>query len=101
MFQPCTISELKHALRHPFASPGGYTLAFHTADGEQLCRECVKANFRAVVGEKLNPSWREQWRIEWIDVRWEGPDEYCAHCNRALPSEYGDPDEQPATKDPE
>jgi hypothetical protein len=95
MGNPCTIAELKHALRNPFAFPGGYTLAFYCWDGERLCPKCVRAEFKQVVREKATPLPRSyhQWRVDYIDVHWEGPPDFCAHCNVELPSEYGDPDQ--------
>jgi hypothetical protein len=95
MHRTCTIAELKEALRRPFTFPGGYTLGFWCSDGERLCPACIRENFRLVVGEKFRPHIRDQWRVEWIDVHWEGPDDYCSHCGKALPSEYGDPNPEP------
>lgn len=93
-----TASEIKNFLRQPYAWPGGYTLTAYCVDGEPLCPACVKANLRAIMEETVKPC-DPSWRIMMIDVHWEGPDEYCAHCNAVLPSEYGDPDEAEADDD--
>jgi len=35
---------------------------------------------------------RDGFRYETVFIYWEGSDLYCAACNVAIPSEYGDPD---------
>jgi hypothetical protein len=90
MREPCSILDLKQALRNPVIY-GGYTLAFWTGDGERLCSRCIRENFRQVLEAKAGYDPSPEWRVDWIDVHWEGPDDQCAHCGKDLPSEYGDP----------
>ena len=33
------------------------------------------------------------WRIDFLSIHYEGPDEFCEHCGIGIPSAYGDPDE--------
>lgn len=87
-----TTKPVKEALRHPRAWPGGYTLAFYTDDGARLCPACVRAEWRQVARAIRTGDSTGGWRVAFVAIYWEGPDEYCAHCNAALPSEYGDPD---------
>jgi hypothetical protein len=91
MREPCSVQDLKQALRNPVIY-GGYTLAFYTADGERLCPGCIKNNFRQVLKAKSGDDSSLQWRVDWIDIYWEGRADYCAHCDESLPSEYGDPE---------
>lgn len=83
--------ELKDALRAgPYAWPGGYRTFFLAADCEALCHECVRSNFRLVVGEIKNPSRHDQWRVTDIDINYEDPHMCCAHCGAEIEDAYGD-----------
>ena len=87
------ITQVKRALRQPFSSPDGYELAIYMVDGERICRDCVKENFYQICTETRSPNSGDRgWGILGVDVYWEGPPEFCAHCNKELASEYGDPD---------
>ena len=82
-----TFSEyLKHG---PYVFPGAYTLYAVMDDGEMLCYDCCKENRNEIHENGVN----DGWRFITADVYWEGPDMFCAHCNKPLKSEYGDPDE--------
>lgn len=86
------ITELKNNIRHPYAWPGGYEIVFVTNDGEILCHDCVRSNFREVIYSTKNHV-DDGWRIvgymtEAVDAectREMAGDEYisyCAHCNK-------------------
>lgn len=80
-----TYHDLIRDLRSgPYAWPGGYPTFFVTSDSEVLCHKCVK--------EATCDDSDKQWAIIGCDVHWEGPPEYCAHCNCEIESAYGDPD---------
>ena len=79
---------LQEYLAHgPFTFPGGYTLHALVDDGEAICFDCCKEDGGVHEG---GPA--DGWRFEDVFVHWEGPPMFCAHCNKALESEYGDPD---------
>ncbi len=86
------LGQVKRAIREPYAWPGGYPVYTVMADGELLCPECAKQNFRQIVAD-TNSRWNNNWRAAGAGVKWEGPDEHCCHCNKALPSAYGGEDE--------
>lgn len=94
-----TTKEIKEALRHPYTFPGGYTLAFFTYAGDQLCPACIRANWREVIARTKYGDPPAAERIEYITVRWEGPPNECGQCGKELPSEYGDPDEEDSDND--
>ncbi len=71
----------------PYAWPGGYQINAIMDDGEYMCHECATTN-----GEVHEGGDADGWRIDGFDVYWEGPTAYCCHCNKELPSEYGDPE---------
>jgi len=84
------VEALKQVIRNPYAWPGGYQIAVYLTDGERLCVDCCKEHFRSIV-DSTNHNYRDGWAVECTSIYWEGPDEYCAHCNKAMASEYGDP----------
>lgn len=68
-----------------FASLGGYPLIYLTRDMDTLCADC--ATEQIDTGNDTNDD-----PVITVDVHWEGPDDICANCNKAIPSAYGDPD---------
>lgn len=69
---------------------GSYTPLLVLEDGELVCRDCIEKEARRIM---LATS-QDGWTPIGADIHWEGPDEVCCVCAKALPSEYGDPDEK-------
>jgi hypothetical protein len=71
------------------AWPGGYPIVYVMDDGEILCADCAN--------DPTNPVHEggdaDGWRLEGYSLHLEGSPEHCAHCNKAIASAYGDPDE--------
>jgi hypothetical protein len=83
----------------PFAWPGGYIIVFYDESGEMLCRDCAINHVYGydTTDESESPQTAKQ-MIEkshrvYSSIYWEGPDEACSDCGSALPSAYGEPDE--------
>ena len=74
-----------------YAWPGGYPIYAITADGDCLCIACANGDNGSEAS--TDPDAPADWRIEAVDVYWEGPVETCGHCNAAIESAYGDPDD--------
>jgi hypothetical protein len=85
------IDSVKNIIRNPYAWPGGYTKMMCMTDGETLCADCVKENYRLILRATRDND-RSGWAAWAADVHWEGAPMYCANCNKEMPSEYGDPD---------
>jgi hypothetical protein len=85
------IEQVKRAIREPYAWPGGYPVYTIMADGELLCPDCARHNFQQIV-RATNDTCRDSWQAAGAEVYWEGPDQECAQCGKALQSAYGDPD---------
>jgi hypothetical protein len=81
------IEQVKRAIREPYAWPGGYPVYTLLADGELLCRECARSEFKQIVYATRH-NLRDGWKAAGADILWEGTEE-CAHCNKELPSAYG------------
>lgn len=83
--------EYRETLRAgPYAWPGGYPLILVCDDGAALCFDCGRSETRQVI-RAIRDKRRDGWRVIGVAIHWEGPDEECAHCGRAIPSAYGDP----------
>ena len=82
------IENLKDAIREPWAWPGGYTKAIYLSDGERICPQCAKDNFREIVWATKEAD-HSGWGMLGVDIHWEGDPEYCVQCNKELESEYG------------
>ena len=87
------LDRAKMVARQPIAFPGGYSVLLLLADGETLCPKCIRSEWRNIVDD-IKAGYNSGWTPEASYIHWEGPSEYCAHCNTELPSEYGDPDSE-------
>lgn len=79
--------HLKRFIRSPFAFPGGYTLIAVMDDGECLCHECTRDNFREILHCTKHQE-RIGWNFKDVTINWEDPSLYCAHCDGPLTPEY-------------
>lgn len=83
-----------------FAWPGGYPIIYITGDGATACADCANGKNGSDFPDPEQDS--PDWTIEGADVFYEGPPEYCCHCNAAIESAYGEPDEPADTpQDPD
>jgi hypothetical protein len=85
------INDLKDAIRHPHAWPGGYPVYAVLSDGEMVCHECAKKEYKNILDSTRNGS-RDGWQCIGADILWEGV-AYCGHCSKELESAYGEGDE--------
>jgi len=85
------IQKVKDYIREPYAWPGGYAKVLYLSDGEAMCVECARSNFRQIVKSTKDNS-RDGWQAVGVGVYWEGPSMWCAHCRKGIDSEYGDPE---------
>lgn len=90
MLSQAKITELRQAkefARAPYAWPGGYPKFLLTLDGECLCANCTRAEFKLICEETRDES-NCGFRFAAIDINYENPDLYCAHCNKQIESAY-------------
>ena len=89
-----TVKDFERDLSEgPYAWPGGYTKLFIMSDCEPLCFACAKSESKGIVEAINDGGLDKQWTPLGVEVHWEGPDMYCSHCNAAMESEYGDPND--------
>ena len=84
------VQELKNTIRNPYTFPGAYQVTAIMDDGEVVCHDCLKENYREILQSTKNND-RDGWTFVGADVLWEGPSLYCAHCNSEIKTEYGNP----------
>jgi hypothetical protein len=89
-------SKYKHELP-AYAWPGGYPIWYYDNQSNPTCAECASTAIATFL------EWRKDYAMDgylwdyyddlpqYMDVRYEGPDEYCAECNAVLETAYGDP----------
>ena len=83
-----TLEKVKDAIRNPFAWPGGYPVYTVMSDGELLCPDCARENYKLIV-QATKDQLRDGWQAFGADVLYEGS-AYCCHCNKELESAYGE-----------
>ena len=84
--------ELREAIRAKYAWPGGYPMALLMSDGEPVCMDCARKEYKLIARSNRDKSlWPDkQWRPECVFINWEDQDCYCAHCNKQIESAYGE-----------
>lgn len=78
-----------------YAWPGGYPILYSFADGAACCPPCANGENGSEAHE-ASADGDSQWTLVAGDIFYEGPPEFCAHCNGAIESAYGDPEEADA-----
>ena len=81
--------ELRQALRNPYAWPGGYPTYIMLSDGEVICHDCGKSEYRQL-SYSLRNQLRDGWRPVAHFINYEDSEAYCCHCNKHLESAHGD-----------
>ena len=81
--------ELRQAIRAKYAWPGGYPLFVVMSDGEVLCIDCAKKEYKKIAYANRH-NLRDCWKAEGTDVNWEDTSLYCCHCNNLIESAYGE-----------
>jgi len=76
-----------------YAWPGGYPVVLLMSDGEILCADCARENFRLILKDTKHGTPRDCWHAQLPCIHYEGGPLYCAHCNKAIESAYGGDDE--------
>lgn len=59
-------------------------------DGDVWCSECAEQFHNSSLRSSGSSSQDQDCSFT-SDIHWEGPDEQCCHCNKAIASAYGDP----------
>ena len=85
------LEKVKDAIRNPYAWPGGYPVYVVMADGELLCRDCARSEYK-LIADSTKTDRRDSWQAAGTMILWEGTDNYCAHCSCELESAYGEPE---------
>lgn len=85
------LASVRDFIRQPFAFPGGYPKVLVMHDGETLCPQCAKAEYRQI-SNATRHALRWGWAAAGVDLHMEGSAAICAHCGDSIESAYGDPE---------
>jgi len=83
-----TLEKVKDAIRTPYAWPGGYPVYTVMSDGELMCPDCARENYKLIV-QATKDQLRDGWQAEGSMILYEGL-AYCCHCDKELESAYGE-----------
>jgi hypothetical protein len=76
--------QVKQAIRHPYAWPGGYPLSIIMRDGAAICPACAKQEWRQIAHDTIRAGWEQTgWSAVGVDILWEGGNT-CDHCGANL-----------------
>ena len=84
-----TMQAVRAFIRQPYAWPGGYPLVLVMRDGETVCAKCARENYR-LISSATRTNDRSGWEAAGVQPHYEGSPEYCANCNAATESAYGE-----------
>jgi len=85
------MKHIKYAIRRKYAWPGGYPLYLVMSDGEGMCIDCGRSNYRLIARETVDGT-RGGWRAAAAAINWEDTNLICCHCNKRIESAYGEED---------
>lgn len=83
------LQQVKNAILNPYAWPGGYPVYTIMADGEYMCPDCARENYR-LIAKATKDNLRDGWQAAGADINYEDNSAYCCHCNKKLASAYGE-----------
>lgn len=81
------MEQVKEFARCRYAD-GGYPLVLVMTDGECLCADCVRSEYRQI-SNSTRHHLRDGWQAESVEIYWEGEPIICAHCGTEIESAYG------------
>lgn len=81
-----TVADLKASLRAgAYVWPGGYELAYLTADGACLCHGCTRKEFRQIAEAIRTNDLRGGWAVgATVDAGETDSEVSCDHCGRVI-----------------
>lgn len=86
------VREVKQLAKQRYTSVGSYPLFLVMADGECLCADCVREEFKRIGRATRDNERPGGWCAATVDVNWES-ELFCANCNKQIESAYGVPEE--------
>ena len=82
------LSQVKDAIREPYAWPGGYPKYIVMVDGESLSINAAKEHWRLIREDTLSGS--GTWQAAGVDINWEDGSLYCCHSGDRIESAYAE-----------
>lgn len=88
-----TMRNVREFIRQPCAWPGGYPKILVLNDGETICPDCARQEYRQI-SNATRHRLRAGWQACAVDIHWEGEPIMCAHCGKETESAYGAPENE-------
>ena len=80
--------QVREYIRQPYAWPGGYPLVLLLDDGEFLCADCARNDYRQI-SDSTRHHLHDGYEAVAVEVNWESV-AYCADCGKELEKAYED-----------
>jgi hypothetical protein len=81
---------LHERITEKYAWPGGYPLYLVMLDGESMCCDCARKNWKLIKDAARTDGYLERaWIPVGVTVNWEDTELYCVHCGEKIESAYG------------
>ena len=85
-----TMAAVRDYIRQPYAWPGGYPRVLIMADGEPLCSQCARENYKEISFTTRAGARNYDWFACGVYIYWEGEPLHCSHCEKVIESAYGE-----------
>jgi len=82
-----TLRRVRHAARSKYAWPGGYPLAVVMHDGESVCTDCAKCNYK-LISRSTREALGTDWQAEGVEINYEDQHLTCANCGKPIECAY-------------
>ncbi len=79
--------EFRQAIRSKYAFPGGYPLYLVLDDGEALCIDCAKIEYKAL-SNSTKGNYNDGFTVKYVDVNYEDDDLICVGCHEEIEVAY-------------
>ena len=84
-YAPYLVESIQQFIRsNGCAWPGGYPTALMMADGEVLCAQAARENYRLIRSAMRAPGSNTDWEPVGVSIYWEGVPLTCAHSGRQI-----------------
>jgi hypothetical protein len=88
-----TMAAVRDYIRQPYTWPGGYPKVLIMADGEPMCSQCARRDYKLISHATRHGLTQDQWTAIGVDIYWEGPPLQCCNwgdCQNVIESAYGE-----------
>ena len=81
------LRQVKESIRNPYVWPGGYPICALMADGDILCIDALRENYRLVAYDMVHGV-QHGWRVLSVVVNWRDPGLTCSQTGARIEAAY-------------